>query len=60
MTGKPIEAKEQPYKGIDTNTSYREYEMMDAHIHENVSSKYFCELKHTYDQWEGNRGTQIP
>jgi hypothetical protein len=34
--------------------------MIDVYIHDNVSYKYFCKLKHKYKPREGDRGTQIP
>jgi hypothetical protein len=34
--------------------------MIDAYIDENVSYKYFWELKHKYIPREGTKGTKIP
>jgi hypothetical protein len=58
LTGQPTEEHEQPDQGIDINTSYREYEMIDEDIHEKFSYNDFCDLKHKYIPREGNKGTQ--
>jgi hypothetical protein len=60
LTRKPIEAQEQPDQGLDINTSYREYEMIDEDIHEKFSYRDLCDLKHKYSLKEGNKGAQIP
>jgi hypothetical protein len=58
LTGKPTGAQEKPDQGLDINTSYREYEMIDEDIHEKVSYNDFCDLKQKYKPREWNRGAQ--
>jgi hypothetical protein len=57
---KLIEAQEKPDQGIDINTSYKEYEMIDEDIYEKFSYRDLCDLKHKCSLKEGNRGAHIP
>jgi hypothetical protein len=60
MVGKHTRAPKQIDQEFDINTSYREYETIDADICENISYRDLCDLKHKYSLKEGNIGAQSP
>jgi len=58
LTRQPIEAHKQPDKGLDIDTSYREYATINEGIFEKFSYRDLCDLKHKYSLKEGNKGAK--